>query len=384
MIKNREFTVIPVFRPYMDEDERREVLRVLDSRWWGLGPETEKFEGEFLNYLNASYGVATNSGTAALHIALQNLNLKKNDEIILPSFTFVSTAHAIKYVGGKPVFADIERSTLTIDPKSIKEKITGRTKAIIVVHYGGHSCRMDEILKIAKESDISVVEDCAHAAGAEYKNKKLGTLGDFSAFSFHAVKNIATGDGGMVISKHSKYVEQMKSFRWVGITKTTWDRYAPSLTKSEQNKSSYDVENFGFKYHMNDIQAAIARVQLRRLDYVNKIRRKLVSRYRDNLQGVDKIDLQSQEKWAKSSNHLFVILSTERNKIMKHLNNAGIATSIHYTPINKFSVYSKDCPNLSLPVTEDVSNEVLTLPLFPELTEEQVDFISSKVKEAIK
>ena len=376
--------MIPVFRPYMDEDEKREVLRVLDSRWWGLGPETEKFEGEFLNYLNASYGVATNSGTAALHVALQNLNLRKKDEIILPSFTFVSTAHAIKYVGATPIFADIDRSTLTIDPDSITEKVTQRTKAIIVVHYGGHSCKMDEILKIAKESDISVIEDCAHAAGAEYKNKKLGTLGDFSAFSFHAVKNIATGDGGMVISRDSKYVEQMKSFRWVGITKTTWDRYAPSVTESEENKSSYDVENFGFKYHMNDIQAAIARVQLRRLDHVNEIRRNLVSRYRDNLQRIDKIDLQCHESWAKSSNHLFVIVSKERNKIMKHLNNAGIATSIHYTPIHKFSVYSNDYPNLSLPVTEDISNKVLTLPLFPELTEDQVDFVSGKIIESLK
>jgi perosamine synthetase len=368
----------------MNEEEKREVLRVLESRWWGLGPETKKFEDEFLSYLGASYGVATNSGTAALHMALENLNLGKNDEVILPSFTFVSTAHAVKYVGATPVFADIDRSTLTIDPNSIDEKITEKTKVIMVVHYGGHSCKMDEILKIAKDHDITVVEDCAHAAGAEYKNKKLGTLGDFSTFSFHAVKNIATGDGGMVISKSPNYVEQMKSFRWVGITKTTWDRYAPSSTKSGENKSSYDVENFGFKYHMNDIQAAIARVQLRRLDFVNEIRRKLVSRYRDNLQKVDKIDLQKEERWAKSSNHLFVILSKERNKIMKYLNNAGIATSIHYTPIHKFLVYSKDYPNLSLPVTEEISNEVLTLPLFPDLTEEQVDFISSKIKEAVQ
>lgn len=368
----------------MDENEKREILRVLESRWWGLGPETEKFEGEFLDYLKASYGVATNSGTAALHMALQNLNLSKDDEVIVPSFTFVSTAHAVKYVGATPVFADIEKSTLTIDPDSIASNITERTKAIIVVHYGGHSSRMDEILKIAKDRGISVVEDCAHAAGAEYKNKKLGTLGDFSAFSFHAVKNLATGDGGMVVSKNPDYMEQMRSFRWVGISKTTWDRYAPSSsTKSGENKSSYDVENFGFKYHMNDIQAAIARVQLRRLDYVNGIRRRLVNRYRENLDGLDKIYLQDEEKWAKSSNHLFVILSKERNKIMKNLNNAGVATSIHYTPIHKFSAYANDYPNLSLPVTENVSSEILTLPLFPDLTEDQVDFICNKIREAI-
>lgn len=375
--------MIPVFKPFMDETEITEVTRVLKSRWWGLGPETAKFEEEFLNYLSASYGVATNSGTAALHVALQNLNLKSGDEVILPSFTFVSTAHAVKYVGARPVFADIDRSTLTIDPRSIEENINERTKALIVVHYGGHSCKMDEILKIAKEHNLLVVEDCAHATGAEYKGQKLGTLGDLSAFSFHAVKNLATGDGGMVISKRADYLEFMKSFRWVGITKTTWDRYAPSSTDLEENKSAYDVENFGFKYHMNDIQAAIARVQLRRLDNVNKIRSDLVKRYRENLESKDQIELLEEQKWAKSSNHLFVILSKERNRIMKYLNSAGIATSIHYTPVHRFSVYANESRNLSLPVTEEVSQEVLTLPLFPELTMEQVDYISDKVKQSI-
>lgn len=376
--------MIPVFKPYMDEDEKKEVMKVLDSRWWGLGPETETFEKEFLNYLGSSYGVATNSGTAALHIALDSLNLKTGDEVILPAFTFVSTAHVIKYVGATPVFADINMETLNIDPKSIEKKITPRTKAIIVVHYGGFSCDMEDILDIAKEHGVKVIEDCAHAAGAEYDGKKLGTFGDFSAFSFHAVKNIASGDGGMVISKSDNYLEHMKSFRWVGISKTTWDRYAPVSNEEVKNRSTYDVENFGFKYHMNDIQAAIARVQLKRLDKVNEIRHKLVMRYRENLSEIPGIKFQMESNRQKPSYHLFVILSKKRDKIMNYLSLNGIGTSVHYTPIYKFTAYSKDYSKLVLPVTEEVSKEVLTLPLFPDLTIEQVDFISGKIKEAIK
>jgi perosamine synthetase len=376
--------VIPVFRPYMDNEEKESILRVLETRWWGLGPETAKFEEEFLAYLGTGYGVATNSGTAALHMALFSMNLKKGDEVIVPSFTFVSSATAISYVGVNPVFADIERSTLTIDPASIEDNITDRTKAIIVVHYGGQACDMDTISEIANKHNLLIVEDCAHAAGAEYKGKKLGTIGDISAFSFHAVKNLATGDGGMLVGNQKSTIDRMRAFRWVGITKTTWDRYAPSSNSDAEKRSTYDVEELGYKYHMNDIQAAIARVQLKRLDKVNQIRYELVQRYRENLEPVKDIELLETKNWGKSSNHLFVILSKKRDKIMKYLNSNGIATSIHYTPVHKFSLYKKDYANLKLPVTERVSEEVLTLPLFPDLKEEEVEFICNKIKEAVK
>jgi len=376
--------VIPVFRPYMDNEEKESILRVLETRWWGLGPETAKFEEEFLAYLGTGYGVATNSGTAALHMALFSMNLKKGDEVIVPSFTFVSSATAISYVGVNPVFADIERSTLTIDPASIEDNITDRTKAIIVVHYGGQACDMDTISEIANKHNLLIVEDCAHAAGAEYKGKKLGTIGDISAFSFHAVKNLATGDGGMLVGNQKSTIDRMRAFRWVGITKTTWDRYAPSSNSDAEKRSTYDVEELGYKYHMNDIQAAIARVQLKRLDKVNQIRYELVQRYRENLEPVKDIELLETKNWGKSSNHLFVILSKKRDKIMKYLNSNGIATSIHYTPVHKFSLYKKDYVNLKLPVTERVSEEVLTLPLFPDLKEEEVEFICNKIKEAVK
>lgn len=372
-----------MFRPYFGEDEKDAVLRVLESRWWGLGPETAKFESEFLTYLGLNAGIATNSGTAALHAALWSLNLQKNDEVILPSFTFVSSAHTIKYVGARPVFADIDRETLTLDPVSLQDHITKRTKAIMVVHYGGHPCKMDEIQKIADEHNLRIIEDCAHAAGAEFMGKKLGTIGDLSAFSFHAVKNIATGDGGMLVTKNNIESERLKAFRWLGITKTTWDRYAPATTSKMENSSSYDVEVLGFKYHMNDIQAAIARVQLRRLDSVNNNRRQLVIRYRENLESLTELNLLNEKPWAKSSNHLFVILSKKRNRIMKHLGESGVATSIHYTPIHKFSLYRSDSAIISLPVTELVSKEVLTLPLFPDLKGEEVDFICEKIKEII-
>lgn len=375
--------MIPVFRPYMDQEEREAVLRVLDSRWWGLGPETAKFEEEFLKYLGASAGVATNSGTAALHMSLFGLGLNPNEEVILPSFTFVSSAEAIKYVGARPVFADINKDTLIIDPSEIEKNITDKTKAIMVVHYGGHSCQMREVESIAESHNLKIIEDCAHAAGAEYYGKKLGTLGDFSAFSFHAVKNIATGDGGMVVFKDKEKLEQMKAYRWVGITKATWDRYAPSSSSSKENRSEYDVEVLGYKYHMNDIQAALARVQLRRLEKVNSIRRELVKRYQENLATISGVSTIDEKPWEKSSNHLFVILSKKRDRIMKYLSANGVATSIHYTPVHKFSLFREDYGNLSLPNTEQVSKEILTLPLFPGLKPEEVDFVCEKIKEAL-
>lgn len=377
--------MIPVFRPYMDEEEKKAVIRVLESRWWGLGPETELFEREFLDYLGANFGVATNSGTAALHMALWSLGLKKGDEVIVPSFTFVSSAHAIEYVGGRPIFADVERESLTLDIDEIENKITDRTRAIMVVHYGGHPARMDEIQSIAKENNLKVIEDCAHAAGAAYKGKRLGTIGDLSAFSFHAVKNIATGDGGMVVFKEGELSDKLKAYRWVGITKTTWDRYSPtSLEKDGANKSSYDIENLGYKFHMNDIQAAIARVQLRRLDIVNEKRRELVKRYRENISTLNDIEMLGEKPWARSSNHIFIILSKKRDRIMKHLGKSGISTSVHYFPVHLFSYYRDRYPNVSLPVTEEVSREVLTLPLFPDLKFEEVDVICQKIGEALK
>lgn len=376
--------MIPVFRPYANEEEKKAVERVIDSRWWGLGPETEQFEKEFTKYLGAEYGIATNSGTAALHMALWSLGLKKKEEVIVPSFTFVSSVHAVKYVGGNPIFADIDRETLTLDPEDVEAKITENTRAVVVVHYGGHSARMDEIRKIAREHNLKVIEDCAHAAGALFKGEKLGTIGDISAFSFHAVKNIATGDGGMIVFKDKELLERMRSFRWVGITKSTWDRYAPPSGKDRGvNSSAYDVEELGMKYHMNDIQAAIARVQLKRLDRMNKVRKELVNEYRERLEGSTDVKLLKEQPWATSSNHLFVILSKKRDIIMRHLNSAQIATSVHYIPVHKFSLYSSENGNTHLPVTEEAGNSVLTLPLFPDLKVEEVSFISNKIREAV-
>lgn len=368
----------------MNQDEVNAVTRVLESRWWGLGPETSKFENEFLSYLDAKAGVATNSGTAALHMALWEVSPQEGDEVIVPSFTFVSSAHAVKYVGGKPIFVDIDEETLTIDPESIENSITEKTVAIMPVHFGGHPCKMDEIMHIAKVYNLKVIEDCAHAAGAEYKGKRLGSIGDMAAFSFHAVKNIATGDAGMLVVKNSENLDKLRSYRWVGITKTTWDRYAPGNSSLGDSRSTYDVEELGYKYHMNDIQAALARVQLKRLDEVNTKRRELVKRYRENLGDLTEINLLEEKTWASSSNHLFVILTKKRDQVMKHLNESGVATSIHYTPVHKFSLYKEEYQGVSLPITEKVSNEILTLPLFPDLKVDEVDFICSKVRDVVK
>ncbi|HLD34565.1 MAG TPA: DegT/DnrJ/EryC1/StrS family aminotransferase, partial [Patescibacteria group bacterium] len=213
--------VLPVFRPAMGQAEIDAVARVIRSGWIGLGPETEKFENRFSRFVNSKYAVALNSATAALHLSLLALGIGKRDEVLVPSLTFVSDAHAVLYVGAKPVFVDVDEATLCMDPKDLETKITKKSKAVIPVHFGGHPVDLDKIHEIAKKYNLKVVEDASHACGSQYKGKMIGGLSDLTCFSFHAVKNLATGDGGMVTTNDKKLAEIIKRLRWVGINKDT-------------------------------------------------------------------------------------------------------------------------------------------------------------------
>jgi len=217
--------MIPIFKPLMNKEEiLYELGKIFDSGWIGLGPKTAEFEEKFANYIGVKYAVGVNSATAALHLGCRVLGLKEDDEVIVPSMTFVSTAIAPLYCQAIPVFADIEEDTLCIDPRDVEKKITPKTKVIIPVHYGGHACRMDEIMGIAKKHNLSVIEDVAHGCGGKYKRAKLGSIGIMGCFSFHAVKNLPTGDGGMVTTNNKEIYNKLKKLRWVGISKDTWGR----------------------------------------------------------------------------------------------------------------------------------------------------------------
>jgi len=366
--------MIPVFKPCFGEEELEALREPFKTGWIGLGPKTKEFEERFAEYIGTKFAVALNSGTAALHLALKVLEIE-GMEVITTPMTFISTNHAILYNGGIPVFADIEGDTLNINPVEIGKNITSKTKAIVVVHYGGHACDMDPILEIAKKRNIRVLEDAAHGSGGMYKGQKLGSIGDVACFSFHAVKNMSTGEGGMITTDDPQMYGRLLKLRWMGITKDTWSREE----KDRKYSWYYNVEEVGFKYHMNDIPAAIGLVQLRKLDKMNLRRKEITERYNAGLRGLKWLETPVIKPYAKPSHHNYVIKVEKRDQLNIHLQEKGISTGVHYIPNNQYEMYHPF--RGETPVSDSVWKRLLTLPLFPDLKDEEVDVIVKEIKE---
>jgi dTDP-4-amino-4,6-dideoxygalactose transaminase len=364
------------------KEEEHEVLRVLRSRWLSTGPVTERFERAFSEYLGGGYATAVSNGTAALHLALASLGIEEGDEVVLPSLTFVATANAVFYVGARPVFADIvSMENLNISPEEIEKKITKKTKAIMVMHYGGHPCEMKAILGIAKRHGLYVIEDAAHAPGAEYHGKKCGLIGEVGCFSFFSNKNLVTGEGGMVVTRDKTLAERIQRMRSHGMEALSWDKYLGRL-------SSYDIRGLGYNYRTTEIQSALGLVQLKKLDRNNRKRKRLVQLYVNGLQKVEEISIPFSRLKGHPSYHLFPILVAphiDRNSVMERLKRFGIQTSVHYPPVHLFSFYRKrfSFKRGMLPKTEEVSRREVTLPLHPRMAERDVKWIAEKVKETI-
>jgi dTDP-4-amino-4,6-dideoxygalactose transaminase len=373
----------------LGKEEEREVLKVLRTRWLSTGPVTEKFEKAFSEYLGKGHAIAVSNGTAALHLALASLHLKEGDEVILPSLTFIATANAVLYVGAKPVFADIVGTDdLNISPQEIEKKITKRTKLILVMHFGGYPCNMGSIMGIAKRHGLYVVEDAAHAPGAEYQGEKCGLIGDMGCFSFFSNKNLVTGEGGMVVTRNGEWAERVRRMRSHGMEALSWDKYHGRI-------SSYDIERLGYNYRITEIQSALGLVQLKKLDRNNGKRRGLAEIYRSELQGVKGISIPFLQSEGYPSYHLFPILvrneqetlsSIRRDRLMEGLRNFRIQTSVHYPPIHLFSLYRKHFGFRKgmLPKTEEVSRREITLPLHPRMDAGDVKWIAKKVKEVVE
>jgi len=362
--------MIPIFRPSLGEEELNALREVFQTGWIGLGPKTKMFEGKFAEYIGVAYAVGVNSATAALYLALKVLDVK-GGEVITTPMTFISTNHAILYNEAIPVFADVEPDTLNIDVNDIERKITDKTKAIVVVHYSGHACNMDPIMELARDKGLKVVEDCAHACGGEYKGRKLGSIGDAGCFSFHAVKNLATGDGGMITLHLEELDARCRKLRWLGISRGTWDR-----SKGQAYSWEYNVEELGFKCHMNDITAAIGLVQLKKLEKLNTKRRRLVERYNEAFHDVDWIETPPEKPYAKSSWHIYAIKvdrSKSRDKLIEFLKEKNISASMHYIPNHLYPMYKQYATEL--PIAERIWRRIVTLPLFPDLTDDQVEYI---------
>ncbi|RUT48735.1 DegT/DnrJ/EryC1/StrS aminotransferase family protein [Paenibacillus anaericanus] len=373
-----EHKLIPVLQPCIGQEEIDAVTEVLRSGWLGLGPKTEQFEQQFAGYTGSRFSVALNSGTAALHLALEILGIGPGDEVIVPSMTFISTVHAVSYVGATPVFADIEEDSMNISVADIESKITDKTKAIIVVHMGGHPCDMDAVHELALSKGIKVVEDAAHASGAEYKGRRIGSISEMTCFSFHAVKNLTSGEGGAITCNAEWMNRRLREKRWVGISRDTWIRASHEKVYAWQ----YFVDQVGYKYHMNDLQAAIGLVQLKKLDQLNGRRREIAERYQAELKDLQWMELPEEKPYAKSSWHLFQIKFIEENlrdRMITHLQEHNIATGVHYYPCHLHPCYIH--LKAIVPRSSEIWKRILTLPIHPNITDEDLDRIIYRIRE---
>jgi len=353
---------IKLFDPSVNRLEEKAVLTVLKSHLWASGggsPNVLDFENKFRKYVSSKNCISVNSGTAALHLALSLFNVK-NKEIILPSLSFVSTSHSILYNNAKPVFVDINKDTLNINHQLIEDKINKKTGALLPVHYGGMPCEIDKILAIAKNHDIPIVEDAAHAAGTSFKNKKIGSHGDAVCFSFHPVKNLAMPTGGAItLNRNNKLnaIKKLKSRRWCGI--------------QNRKGTSYDVTELGWNFYMNEFAAAIGLQQLKKLDRMNSKRKRIAKRYFKEINVPEKMSYSED-----CSYHLFWILVKNRNLFRKKMEENGIETGTHYKPIHQMKLYKS---KIKLPVTDYVAEKIVTIPIHPNLSENQVSLIIKNI-----
>jgi dTDP-4-amino-4,6-dideoxygalactose transaminase len=369
--------MIPLFDLNYDDSEVRAVESVLRSKWISMGEQVNKFENDFAQLSGVHYAVAVTNCTAALHLSLCCLGLGYDDEVIVPSLTFVATVNAVRFVGATPVFADISSyRNWTVSPEDIDSKISNKTKAVIVMHYGGFGCEMDEILEIADERGLYVIEDASHGPGGIYRGKRLGSFGDLSCFSFYSNKNIATGEGGMILANRAEYAELAKRLRSHGMTSTSFER--------RKGAEFYDVREHGYNYRMDDIRGALGLVQLKKLENDIRRRNQLAKRYRDNIMGLEDVSVPFENYEGISTYYIFPILvhRNQRDALREELRMRGVQTSVHYPPVHLFANYNQ-C-GVSLPKTEYVCEHTLSLPMFFSLTEEQVDYVCESLESSLK
>jgi UDP-4-amino-4,6-dideoxy-N-acetyl-beta-L-altrosamine transaminase len=373
---NKKF--IPYGLHHIDVDDIAVVVEALKSDWITSGPKIKEFEGALCLHLGCKYGIAVNSGTSALDIAVASLGLPEGSEIITTPFTFVATSNAIVYNNHRPVFADIEPDTFNIKPGEIRKKITHKTRAIIYVDFGGHPCEIDEIRKIADENDLYLIEDACHALGAEYKGKKIGTFADVTVFSFHPVKHITTGEGGMAVTNNEELEEKMWLLRNHGIDKDAKNRFGSN------SGYAYDMKVLGRNYRITDFQAALGISQLAKLDGFVEKRTRLAEGYNELLSEVDFLRLPSVKDGVKHAWHLYTVLveGFKRDKFFRYLRDSQVGVNVHYIPVYHHSYYSRfNVRAENFHVTEEVFSKIITLPLFPEMGIDKLEYITKKIKD---
>lgn len=367
---------IPYGRQSIDEDDIQAVVETLRSDFLTTGPKVHEFEQCVADYVGAKYAVAISNGTAALHAACYAAGIGEGDEVITTPITFAASANCAIYCGGKPVFADIDPVTYNIDPEDIKQKITNRTKAIVAVHYTGQPCDMEAIHVIAKEHNLIVIEDAAHALGADYKGKKIGSMSDMTTFSFHPVKHITTAEGGMIMTNNKDLYDRLMLFRTHGITRD------PKLLSRNEGPWYYEQVDLGYNYRITDVQCALGISQMKKLNMFVTKRREIAKRYDEAFANNKNIIVPYQKEGCNNSYHLYVIQvkNVDRRHVFEELRAAGIGVNVHYIPVYTFPCYQKlGYDMIKCSHAEELYKHIISIPMYADLSIENQQYVIDRI-----
>jgi dTDP-4-amino-4,6-dideoxygalactose transaminase len=375
-------TQVPFYRHSFGRDEIREIADTVKSGWVTTGKKAHLLEQNIAQYLGVKHTIAVNSCTAAMHLLLRAEGIGPGDEIITTPYTFVATTEAVLYTGATPVYCDIDYRTLNIDPDTAAGKLTAKTKAFLPVHIAGLPVHMDGFKRLARDNKIRLFDDAAHAFGADYKGKKIGSIGDGSAFSFYAVKNLTTGEGGMVATSHKRLAEKIKLLSLHAMSKSAWGRY------SKGGQWRYDVLDLGYKYNLSDLAASLGLAQFGKFERMQQLRRRAADRYMKNLAHVKEIMLPAVEGCSTHAWHLFMIrlrlnrLKIDRDRFIHELNRRHIGTSVHFIPLFMQTHYRRHLKldRRDFPNAYRAFREVITLPFFPDLKPQEIDYVCGVIE----
>jgi dTDP-4-amino-4,6-dideoxygalactose transaminase len=378
---------IPFSRPSIGDEEIQEVVDCLRSGWITTGPRTARFEQDLAVYVGAPHALAVTSGTAGLHLAMLSLDLRPGDEVITTPMTWPTTVNVILLCGARPVLVDIEPETLNLDARLLEAAVTARTRAIVPVHFAGQACDMDAIGEVARRHHLRVVEDAAHALGTEYRGRRIGAVGDITVFSFHPIKNITTAEGGMITLADDELARRLRLLRFHGVERDAWKVYGKAQLPR------YDVSLPGLKYNLTDLQSALGIHQLRKLDGFIARRESLAQRYDAAFADLAEVRPLGRAPYPqRHAHHLYVIqvdvnrLTIDRDAFMAALLESGIGVGLHFTAIHELSYYRRQLGNrdADLPIATAASKRLFSLPLYPSLSEDEVDRISETVRGLVR
>lgn len=377
---------VPFHKPCIGKEEISEVTKVLESGWLTMGPKTVEFEEEFSKYMNVENAISINSCTSALHLSVRAMGVREGDEIIIPAINFASSFEVLLYERATPVVVDVDKKTGNIDVLKMEKAINKKTKGMILVHYGGCPCDMDQIIDLAKDKGLFIIEDSAHALPAYYKKRKAGTMGEIGCFSFYATKTLATGEGGMAVTDNEEYADRIRITRLHGISKDAWKRY------SDKGTWHYDIKELGYKYNMTDIQAALGLVQLKKLEWMWERRKEIARRYIKAFKGLPQLYTQHIPEDRETSWHLFPILieiesmKIGRNEFINILKERGIGTSVHFIPLYRHSYFKKFIKNSIKEYwnSEWFYEREISLPIYPTMENDEQDYVIENILDICK